>query len=44
MKKNHLNVMSALDAKEYSCKDFKCGKEFNEDKVKAWDEIEIAAR
>lgn len=41
VKKNDLNVMSALDAKEFTCKEFKCGKEFNEDQVKAWDEIQV---
>ncbi len=44
VKRNDFNVMTALDAKEYSCKAFGCGKEFNENQVKMWDEIQVAGR
>lgn len=44
VKRNDFNVMSAVDAKEYSCKEFACGKEFNEEQVKTWDEVEVSGR
>jgi hypothetical protein len=41
VKKNDLNVLSALDAFEYTCMDFNCGKSFNSDQVKEFDKIEV---
>lgn len=44
VKKNDLNVMSAFDAKEFTCKERNCGKKFNEEDVRQWDEIEVPGR
>lgn len=44
VKKNDLNVLSALDAKEYTCGDFNCGKQFDSDQVKEYDKVEVKPR
>ena len=44
VKKNEMNAFSALDAKEYTCGDFKCGKQFDSDQVKEYDKVEVKPR
>ncbi len=44
VKKNELNALSALDAKEYRCADFDCGKEFDSGQVKEYDQVEVKPR
>lgn len=44
VKKNPINAMSSFDIKEFSCKERNCGKEFNEEQVTQWDEVEVPAR
>lgn len=44
VRKNDLNVMSALDAYEYTCHEFTCGKSFNSDQVKEYDQVEVKPR
>jgi len=44
VKKNELNVFSPLDAKEYRCTSYECGKEFNSDQVKEYEEVEVRER
>ncbi|MBI4564454.1 MAG: hypothetical protein HY716_07170 [Planctomycetes bacterium] len=41
VKKNEINAFSALDAFEYSCTSYECGKQFNSDQVKEYDEVEV---
>lgn len=44
VKKNELNVFSPIDAKEYRCTSYECGKEFNSDQVKEYEEVEVRER
>ena len=40
VKKNNINVFSDNNAKEYRCTSFECGKEFNSDQVKEYEQVE----
>ena len=41
VKKNEINAFSANDAFEYRCTSFDCGKQFNEDRVTEWEDVEV---
>lgn len=40
VKKNELNVFSDANAYEYRCTSYNCGKQFNSDQVKEYEEVE----
>lgn len=44
VKHNELNVMSALDAKEFTCTSYSCGKSFDIDRVKEFEQVEVKPR
>ncbi len=44
VKKNEINAFSPIDAKEYRCTSFECGKEFNSEQVKEYEKIEVKER
>ena len=44
VKKNDINVFSANDAKEYRCTSYECGKEFNSEQVKEYENVEVVDR
>lgn len=41
VKKNEINAFSANDAFEYRCTAFECGKQFNSEQVKEYEDVEI---
>ena len=44
VKKNEINAFSAMDAKEYRCTSYECGKEFNSEQVKEYEDVEVKER
>ena len=44
VKKQEINAFSALDAKEYKCTSYECGKAFNSEQVKEYEEVEVVER
>jgi hypothetical protein len=44
VKKNDMNVFSDNNAKEYRCTSFECGKEFNSEQVKEYEQVEVKER
>ena len=44
VKKNDINAFSAHDAKEYRCTSYECGKEFNSEQVKEYEQVEVKER
>lgn len=44
VKKQEINAFSALDAKEYKCTSWECGKAFNSEQVKEYEEVEVKER
>jgi hypothetical protein len=44
VKKNDMNVFSDNNAKEYRCTSYECGKEFNSEQVKEYEQIEVKER
>ena len=44
VKKNEINAFSANDAKEYRCTSFECGKQFNSEQVKEYEQVEAIER
>ena len=44
VKKNDMNAFSAVDAKEYRCTSFECGKQFNSEQVKEYEQVEVKER
>jgi hypothetical protein len=44
VKKNDINVFSDNNAKEYRCTSFECGKEFNSEQVKEYEQVEVKER
>ncbi len=44
VKKNEMNVFSDVNAKEYSCTSYECGKQFNSEQVKEYEEVEVRER
>ena len=44
VKKNEINAFSANDAKEYRCTSFECGKSFNSEQVKEYEQVEVVDR
>ena len=41
VKKNEINAFSANDTKEYRCTSFECGKQFNSEQVKEYEQVEV---
>ena len=44
VKKQEINAFSANEAKEYKCTSFECGKEFNSEQVKEYEQVEVKER
>ena len=44
VKKNEINALSRLETYEYVCTSFECGKSFNSDQVKEYEEVEVRPR
>ncbi|MBI2933898.1 MAG: hypothetical protein HYY16_19815 [Planctomycetes bacterium] len=44
VKKNEINVFSPVDVKEYACTSWDCGKQFNSEQVKEYEEVEVRER
>jgi hypothetical protein len=44
VKKNDMNVFSDNNAKEYRCTSFECGKQFNSEQVKEYEDVEVKER
>ncbi len=44
VKKNDINAFSAADIKEYRCTSFECGKQFNSEQVKEYEQVEVVDR
>lgn len=44
VKKNEINVFSALDAMEFTCMSDTCGKQFNSEHVKEYEKVEVKPR
>jgi hypothetical protein len=44
VKKNEINAFSPLNAKEYRCTSYECGKEFNSEQVKEYEDVEVRER
>jgi DNA-directed RNA polymerase subunit RPC12/RpoP len=44
VKKNEINVFSDNNAKEYRCTSYECGKEFNSEHVKEYEQVEVVDR
>lgn len=44
VKKNDMNAFSDMNAKEYRCTSFECGKEFNSEQVKEYEKVEVTER
>lgn len=44
VKKNDINAFSPIDAKEYRCTAFNCGKQFNSEQVKEYEQVEVVDR
>lgn len=44
VKKNEINAFSAHDAKEFTCASWECGKSFNSEQVKEYEEVEVRER
>lgn len=44
VKKNDLNVFSDMKAFEYTCTSYECGKSFNSDQVKEYEQVEAKPR
>ena len=44
VKKNEINVFSDLNAKEFTCTSWECGKSFNSEQVKEYEEVEVKER
>jgi DNA-directed RNA polymerase subunit RPC12/RpoP len=41
VKKNDINAFSDNNAKEYRCTSFECGKQFNSEQVKEYEDVEV---
>ena len=44
VKKNDINAFSDNAAKEYRCTSFECGKQFNSEQVKEYEQVEVKER
>jgi hypothetical protein len=44
VKKNEINAFSDNNAKEYRCTSFECGKQFNSEHVKEYEQVEVVDR
>ncbi|MBV8880957.1 MAG: hypothetical protein JO332_13385, partial [Planctomycetaceae bacterium] len=44
VKKNDINAFSDNNAKEYRCTSFECGKQFNSEQVKEYEDVEVKER
>jgi len=44
VKKNDINAFSMNDAFEYRCTAFECGKQFNSEQVKEYEDVEVKER
>jgi hypothetical protein len=44
VKKQDINAFSPIDAKEYKCTSFECGKAFNSEQVKEYEQVEVKER
>ena len=44
VKKNDINAFSDNNAKEYRCTSFECGKQFNSEQVKEYEQVEVKER
>ena len=44
VKKNEMNAFSPTDMKEYRCTSFECGKQFNTEQVKEFEQVEVVDR
>ena len=44
VKKNSINAFSDNNAKEYRCTSFECGKQFNSEQVKEYEQVEVKER
>jgi len=44
VKKNDINVFSDINAKEFTCGAWECGKKFNSEQVKEYEEVEVVEK